>query len=208
MIFFVSEKVPRNQSRGFTLIELMVSVSIFSIVLMMAMGTVLTILDANRKARTLTEVMNNLNFSLETMTRSLKTGVEPGVTGNANGAILSVVAIILEEDVAGDRFRREVIEYQRLEDDDSDGRGYIGQRSCDANAGVYTCATGSWIPITSDLVDVTHMTFSVYSGVNNQPRTQLSIEGDVRINDKISSSFSLQTTVSQRKLNLSGDEAD
>jgi hypothetical protein len=97
-----------------------------------------------------------------------------------------------------------VIEYQRREDDA--GRGYIGQRSCVAAEGVYTCSSGSWIPITSDQVDITNMTFSVYGGANNQPRTQLSIEGDVRINDKISSNFSLQTTVSQRKLNLEGDE--
>jgi prepilin-type N-terminal cleavage/methylation domain-containing protein len=194
-----------RETRGFTLIELMVAVSIFSIVLMMALGTVLTIMDANRKARTLTEVMNNLNFSLETMTRSLKTGVEPGVTSDANGAILSVVAIILEEDVEGDRFRREVIEYQ-CRDCEDDARGYIAQRSCAAAEGVYACSGGSWIPITSDQVDITNMTFSVYGGEDNQPRTQLSIEGDVRINDKISSSFSLQTTVSQRKLNLEGNE--
>ncbi len=204
MKFFSLQKNKKSERQGFTLIELMVAVSIFSIVLMMALGTVLTIMDANRKARTLTEVMNNLNFSLETMTRSLKTGVEPGVTGDANGAILSVVGIILEEDVAGDRFRREVIEYQRREDDSE--RGYIGTRSCAAAEDVYTCSSGTWIPITSDQVDVTKMTFSVYAGENNQPRTQLSIEGDVRINDKISSSFSLQTTVSQRKLNLEGDE--
>lgn len=192
-----------NSRRGFTLIELMVSVAIFSIVLMMALGTVLTIMDANRKARTLTEVMNNLNFSLESMTRSLKTGVEPELDTNSNPPILRVVAIILEEDVAGDRFRREEIEYQLR--DATDGRGYIGRR----------VDGGEWIPITSDQVDITRFNVTVAGTADcvppagcHQPRTQISMEGDVRVNDKISSSFSLQTTVSQRKLNLEGSEVD
>lgn len=189
--------------KGFTLIELMVSVAIFSIVLMMALGTVLTIMDANRKARTLTEVMNNLNFSLESMTRSLKTGVEPELDINANPPILRVVSIILEEDVARDRFRREETEYQLQ--DAADGHSYIGRR----------IDGGDWIPITSDQVDVTRFNFTVAGSADcappaecHQPRTQISIEGNVRVNEKISSTFSLQTTVSQRKLNLEGSELD
>lgn len=192
-----SKKNKAHQQAGFTLIELMVSVSIFAIVLMMALGTMLTILDSNRKARTLTEVMNNVNFSLENITRSMKTGVEP----NISAGVLSVVAIVLEEDVAGDRFRRETIEYRCVDCDSGRGdeRGVIERR--DGGTG------GVWIPITSDMVDVNTFEFIV-SGIAdpNQPRTLLLIEGDVRVNDKINSSFSVQTTVSQRKLNLEGDE--
>jgi len=195
-MYLSQKRIHSEKTSGFTLIEMMVSVAIFSIVLMLALGTVLTILDANRKARTLTEVMNNLNFSLETMTRSLKTGVEPSADTGTNPPILGVTAIVLEEDVAGDRFRRELIEYQLRED--SEGRGFIGRR-VDA---------GTWIPITSEQVDITRFVFTV-AGTDdfNQPRTQISIEGDVRVNEKISSSFTLQTTVSQRKLNLAGSEA-
>lgn len=187
----------QHSSNGFTLIELMVAVSIFAIVLMMALGTVLTVLDANRKARTLTEVMNNLNFSLEAMTRSIKTGVDPVITGDENGAILQVTAIVLEE--AG--FRREQVQYQQRQD--ADGRGYVAVRVDD----------GPWVPITSDMVDVTDFTLSTYGFADcqvgatcHQPRTQIGITGNVEVNDKISSSFSLQTTVSQRKLNLVGGE--
>ncbi|MEY2641079.1 MAG: hypothetical protein RL150_472 [Candidatus Parcubacteria bacterium] len=187
----------KSVRKGFTLIELMVAVSIFAIVLMMALGTVLTVLDANRKARTLTEVMNNLNFSLEAMTRSIKTGVDPTITGDANGAILKVTAIVLEED----GFSREDVEYQRRQD--AEGRGYIATRVND----------GAWVPITSEQVDVTDFTISTYGfedcqsgSICHQPRTQIGITGNVEINDKISSTFSLQTTVSQRKLNLAGQE--
>jgi hypothetical protein len=59
------------------------------------------------------------------------------------------------------------------------------------------------------LVDVKEFNVGVF-GKNdlNQPRTQIFISGTVQVNEKISSSFSLQTTVSQRRLNLTGSELD
>lgn len=180
---------------GFTLIELMVSVSIFAIVMMMALGTMLTILDSNRKARTLTEVMNNVNFALENITRSMKTGVDPVI----DNGVLKVTGIVLEEDVAGDRFRRETIEYRCRDCLSSTERGVIERRDGGS--------ANPWIPITSDMVDVNRFEYNLSGiAVPNQPRTLVLIEGDVRINDKINSSFAVQTTVSQRKLNLTGDE--
>lgn len=190
-----------NNKRGFTLIEMMVSVAIFSIVVMISLGAILTILDANRKARTLTEVMNNLNFSVEMITRSLKTGVEPIVTAG----VLEVGAIVLEED----GFKREKTSYKLSLDGDGE-RGYISQCISTYNAGD-ECSAGDWVAITSEQVDIERFDrFVVGSDTNGgtQPRTQIFIAGTVRINEKISSDFSLQTTVSQRRLNLAGSELE
>ena len=57
--------------RGFTLIELMVSVTIFIIVMVIALGSLLSISEAERKAEQLKTVMNNLNFGLESMARAI-----------------------------------------------------------------------------------------------------------------------------------------
>lgn len=189
-----------KKNRGFTLIEMMVAVAIFSLVLVIALGAILTILDSNRKARTLTEVMNNLNFSLEMITRSLKTGVEPGVEEESGEDILHVSAIVLDEE----GFNREKTRYRLFETEE--GRGYIAQCVNDSYE-INTCPSDDWIPITSELVDIDIFDFTV-SGMNdfNQPRTQLYISGNVRINQKIASNFAIQTTVSQRKLNLEGSE--
>lgn len=192
-------KLNFKDKKGFTLIEMMVSVSIFAIVMVIALGSILTILDSNRKARTLTEVMNNLNFSLEMITRSLKTGVEPEIQENGANDILHVTAIVLEEQ----GFNREKTRYQLQFDGD---RGYIAQCVNTAYT-TNTCPSPDWVPITSELVDIEEFNFQV-SGISdfNQPRTQLFVSGSVKINDKISSEFSIQTTVSQRKLNLEGRE--
>lgn len=184
---------------GFTLVELMVSVAIFSIVLVVAMGAILTILDANRKARTLTEVMYNLNFSIESLTRSIKTGINPGYESNSGK--LYVQSIDLENPNLTS-FNRERIEYRCANCDggvDPKKRGFI-ERSV---------SYGPWYPITSDFLDIDSWAITVTGADTNsliQPKTQITIDGNVRINNKISSSFVLQTTVSQRKLNLLGAE--
>lgn len=74
-----------NYREGFTLVEIMVAVSIFSIVMMVAIGAVLAIVGANKKAQSLNSVINNLNFAFEGMVRDLRTGYNYECNGNNPG---------------------------------------------------------------------------------------------------------------------------
>src|SRR3989344_1216880 len=60
--------------KGFTLIELMVAVSIFIIIMTISMGSIIGILDANRKSRSLKTVLNNLNLAVESMSKEMRFG--------------------------------------------------------------------------------------------------------------------------------------
>jgi prepilin-type N-terminal cleavage/methylation domain-containing protein len=60
--------------RGFTLVEMLVSVGIFSLVMVIALGSLLSLSEANRRAQLLTEATNNFNSALDSMTRSIRTG--------------------------------------------------------------------------------------------------------------------------------------
>lgn len=198
-----------QKNRGFTLVEMMVSVSIFSIVVMIALGAILTILDANRKARTLTEVMNNLNFSVEMITRSLKTGVEPDLFISGDQEILFVNSIVLDETTG---FQREVTRY-RLHLDNSDSDNPIGEiQQCVSATEGPSCSVNEWVAITSELVDIDRfdVTGTVWGDEIDliQPRVQIVIAGTVKVSESISSEFSLQTTVSQRRLNIEGSEME
>jgi prepilin-type N-terminal cleavage/methylation domain-containing protein len=62
--------------RGFTLIELIVAVALFVVVMLVSVGALLSLVEANRKARALESVINNLNIGIEGMVRSLRTGSE------------------------------------------------------------------------------------------------------------------------------------
>jgi prepilin-type N-terminal cleavage/methylation domain-containing protein len=63
---------PRAQ--GFTLIEIIVAIGIFTAVITMALATFLNISDIQRKAGALRAINDNLNFALEIMSREIRTG--------------------------------------------------------------------------------------------------------------------------------------
>ena len=59
---------------GFTLIEMMVAVSLFAIVMMVGVGALLSLIEANKRAQALNSVVNNVNIAVESMARSIRVG--------------------------------------------------------------------------------------------------------------------------------------
>lgn len=174
------------KNRGFTMIEMLVSVAIFAIVITMVMGTIVTIVDASRKARTMTEVMNNLNFSFESMTRTLKTAQSIDSIGTGGSTITAT---------------------------DQRGRPIVYSFS---DKGITKSVDGGANdPITSadvKLISWKIEEFKSGSGCTDllegggcQPRVFFSVKGRVETAKGIYSEFNLQSTVSQRQLKLSSD---
>ena len=64
----------QNTSRGFTLIELMVATSIFVVVMLASMSSLFALLGAGKYSRSLRFAMDNVNFAMESMTRSIRMG--------------------------------------------------------------------------------------------------------------------------------------
>ncbi len=63
-----------KNEKGFTLIEMIVAVALFSVVMLVSAGALLALVDANRKAQALQSVMNNLNIALDGMVRAIRMG--------------------------------------------------------------------------------------------------------------------------------------
>ncbi len=59
---------------GFTLIEMIVSLAIFSIIITMAIGALLALISNNQRLQGEQSVMTNLTFALDSMTREIRTG--------------------------------------------------------------------------------------------------------------------------------------
>ena len=59
---------------GFTLVEMIVAIALFAVVMLVAVGALLSLTGANRKAQALQSVMNNLNISLDGMVRNVRMG--------------------------------------------------------------------------------------------------------------------------------------
>ena len=191
-MLMINIKKNKIENRGFTLIELMVSISIFAIVLVMSMGAILTVVDANRKARTLSEVMNNVTFIFESITRTIKTGSNPTKVGSS----LRIEGI---PPVSNGDFSRVPIYYRRGQA--SDGRGYIER--CVEISGVSCLNSSSYKKITAPEVDVKRFNFYIRGTSSGlQPKINMQIQGTAKASEKIQSDFSIQTTISQRNLRI------
>ncbi len=62
------------KNKGFTLVEMIVSIAIFMIVSLVAIGAFLKIIDLNTKSHTLKDSIANMNFVMDSISRELRTG--------------------------------------------------------------------------------------------------------------------------------------
>lgn len=78
-------RIPASQ-HGFTLVEIIVSMMIFSIVVVVALAALVKIIDANKKAQTTQDAVIGLSFALESISRELRTGSKLHCEANSSGA--------------------------------------------------------------------------------------------------------------------------
>ena len=67
-------KTHKNFNAGFTLIEMIVSLGVFTFVILISMGSFLAILGAQKKAIAVGTLQENLRFSIETMLKDIRVG--------------------------------------------------------------------------------------------------------------------------------------
>jgi len=77
-----------QKKRGYTLVELIVAVGLFAIIMTLASGAYIVMIDITRQAQDKATGINNLSFALETMTRNIRTGTNYNCngSGDCNGA--------------------------------------------------------------------------------------------------------------------------
>jgi prepilin-type N-terminal cleavage/methylation domain-containing protein len=66
----------KQKQAGFTIIEMIVSLGLFSVVVTIAMGALLMLVAANNNVPGEQAVMTNLSFALDSMTREIRVGTE------------------------------------------------------------------------------------------------------------------------------------
>lgn len=78
----------KSSQKGFTLVEMIVSLALFTVVAVVAIGALLKVLDANRKSINLKNATNNINFALESMSRELRVGSNYLITNPGGDSII------------------------------------------------------------------------------------------------------------------------
>ncbi len=168
---------PNLVNAGFTLIEMIIAVSIFTVVVFVAVGALMSITDANRKVNTIRTTIDNLNFAMESMSRDIRTGTD------------------YESENDGKK-----IKFTNQKGEEVQYRWNDSLKSIQVKV---DSVPGGFKNITSPKITVESMRFYVAgtSVGNGQPRVLIVIKGTAGLKDDTKTQFSLQTTISQRGLN-------
>lgn len=184
--------------RGFTLVELLISVSIFATVMVMSLGALLAMSESNRRVESMKSVINTLNFALDSMSRSIRTGYSYECDP------LSFTDSTSPEDCPSDPSTKFA-----FTNSDGVSIGYclgridslICDESSEATAILRSEDGGPLAPITSREVVIEDFAFYVIGslpGDNTQPKVTILISGYVDVSATQRSTFNLQTSVTQR----------
>ncbi len=178
-----------KKNKGFTLIEIMVSVSVFAVVMLMVSSSVYTVFDSNRKSQSLRAVMDNLNLSLEAMTRTIRFGKDYHCD-------ITVVPDTTPRDCAGGASSIAVTDFN--------GNRVVYKKV--GNRIARTINGGADVFITGTDVNISTTTFRVlgsapYANGSDlfQPKVIIVIDGYAGNKSTSRSTFVLETTISQRQ---------
>jgi type II secretory pathway pseudopilin PulG len=201
--------------RGFTLIEIIVSLAIFIVVAVIAIGAFLKILDANKQSQALQTAMNNADFALESMTRDIRVGSNyyyyNAAGSGQQGSSLSLnsptiqsytstlgssnypaIAFYSSQNIpTGWNCTHDPIHVYRY---NPSGNGVI-ERAEQTSCYGYT---GPFIPLTSSDFNIKSFTLSVDTA--HQPKVFISMQASAGSNLQNQTVFTIQTTTSERRM--------
>ncbi|MDO8492227.1 MAG: type II secretion system protein, partial [bacterium] len=180
--FLKPQKTTPKLVCGFTLVEMIVAVGLFTVVMFIATGALLSVVSLNKKAQAQQSAISNLNYALENMARSIRTGTTYHC-GNTGQIDLS------QNCSGGDSFFA-------YESDSGDGAADAGNSN---DQRVFRLANGviqkskdsgsTWMDITDPSIVIQNLTFTVTgtgstgSGDFNQPQVRINIAGFAFVGD-------------------------
>ena len=185
----------KNTNKGFTLVELIVSLGLFIIVITISTGTLLSLSDMSRKVQSTRVAIDNLNLALESMSKEIRVGISyycnpfPALTAPINFTTSSQIndcglggtsVAFLAQDGSTTVYRI---------------NGAVIERSRDGGS--------TFSSVTSSEINITRLNFYVIGTGNadiRQPRVIIVITGTAGV--KFKSEFKIQTTVTQRAPDL------
>lgn len=147
--------IRQSHTRGYTLVELIVSVAIFSIVMLIAGAAFLALINLDRQARTTNDLATNLSYVIDSMERSIRTGTAySAVSGGSSFSFTDA--------------QNRNVSYQL-------SNGQIQQRGvADLN---------TWIGLTDPRVTVTHLSFysrGTVASDSTQPMVLFTVRGTLK----------------------------
>jgi len=186
----MGNKLKYNRKFGFTLIEMIVSLGLFTVVLLLSTGALLSMVNANHKTQSLRAAMDNLNLSLEEMKRNIIQGntyhcgsAVPITTELPCANVEDGEDYLALEHYTGDLLNAEDQLVYKLESETL-------KKSVDSGV--------NFVDVTAPSIKIKHLKFYVSNNGNEPPRVIISIRGTAGQQPGVDASFSIQTMAVQR----------
>ena len=202
----------KKTAGGFTLVEMIVSIGIFTAVMFIATGALLSVVGLNKKAQAQQSAINNLNFALENMARSIRTDSSYRCESNSSfwtagshgyqgdqsprDCLNGESVLVFESDTGDPGNTNDQWAFWLYQDKIFKGKNLVGGGG------------GEISQITADEIFIEDLKFYVEGAEvagGLQPRVRLNVSGYAFVGDDQSGNprrvdFDLQTTASQRIL--------
>lgn len=199
-------KKQRVANRGFSLVELLVSLALFIVVLTMAVGSLLVLINANAKAQNIQSAVSNVQFALDSMAREIRTGSAYYCSTSAS---TNMVGGYDQTSDCNKGLYLSIIEGgESLTSGGQNGRLAYRYNSALHNI-ERKIGNGSWVALTDPGVSINALHFNVanslvglQSGSPRQANVTIYISGSVAGVANTDTSFTLQTTVTKRVIDL------
>ncbi len=206
-----------KHNRGFTLVEAMIAVGLFSVIMTIGIGAILGVNSTHRKTQSMRTAIDGLSFLMEDMARSIRLGADlychnglipPTILQVANGTTqntqdgVSCNAIVFEPYWQAQLSNPEN-QIMYFIDDDSNGNGTIYKKENTNDS----FDIDDMLPSTSADIDIdtARSGFTVIGAEDSsdtiQPRVTIVLVGTVTLAG-VETEFHMQTTVSQRLLDI------
>jgi prepilin-type N-terminal cleavage/methylation domain-containing protein len=201
----------KSRQSGFTLIEMIVSLGIFTVVAVVAIGALLKVMDANRKSINLKNATNSINFALESMSREMRVGTKyycgtsapvssayiatdcpDGISGTWTIAFTSSKKSTVNDPTTGKpcnlvfayRYLPSTSQLQKAE-----------QNPTDCNDSI---TVDDFQDVISSPIIIVSSRIEVDNSIDKQPYAFIFLKGYTGVKEKDKVDFSIQTSISQR----------
>ena len=151
---FKIQNFHQSKSVGFTLVEMIVALGFFTVIMLVVISVLASVSGANEKARTMRIVIDNLNFAVENMARTLRVGSQYHC--GSSGSL--TIAQACSDPDAGSEF----VAFKNIQSGggtsafrkgiDGNGIGFIERaNNCESTS----CPSANWNRITAPEIDIT-----------------------------------------------------
>mgnify|MGYP001573989563 CR=1 FL=1 len=202
-----------QKNAGYTIIETMISVSLFIIITVAGMGALLSANFVHKKSQDMRSIMDNLNFVMEDISRNLRTGynyrcynISQSLTGdsaiNISRSCGNGWALAFEHTFGNPNDNIDQWVYFI----GGDGKIYKSTNNAVGGIDNFVQLTPNEIIITGNVDGVQVSGFSVLGaepppGNSQQPFVIIKLVGKITFKDVVTP-FSLQTSISQRLIDI------